>query len=132
MVSSKVSMFVLFTRCQASIITISAEVLFELWGFKEKRTRGQKNGESLLQKLQGKKSSIQGWTRTVNTKNHHRKPQKKISKKVGVSLSQLQNKKEAFSNYERRINAFVSDRWVMMNPFTFVGQMSLRVRGSWM
>ena len=33
--------------------------------------------------------------------------------------AQLQNKKEAFSNYERRINAFVSDRWVMMNPFTF-------------
>ena len=39
------------------------------------------------------------------------------------------------SNYERRINAFVSDKWVMMNltlhNLIFVGQMSLK-GSSWM
>ena len=44
------------------------------------------------------------------------------------ALSQLQSKK-VVSNYECRINAFVSDKWVMMN-LIFVGQMSLK--GSWM
>ena len=55
MVSSKVSKFVLFTRCQASIITISAEVLCKLWGFQEKKDKKKKKRRITFTKITGQK-----------------------------------------------------------------------------
>ena len=130
MVSSKVSLYY-------SHVVRHQSLLFQLKSYSnsealKKKGQGDKKTENHFYKnyrAKNLRSKVERelWTPRITTGNHR----KRSAKKWGSLFRNCKTKRRhSLITYERRINAFVSDRWVMMNPFTFVGQMSLR--GSWM